>query len=149
MLAGMSYFGLCLQRQIEDQNRRPSEVARASGLSPSVISRLVHGDQHTVDEKVFERLCATLKLKPAHKAERVAAYLRDHCLGHEELVEISIRGSTRARPAPRNLPRELEDAFDALEEEAILRPRLRHALVDLAAYVLNRKKKKTDDGRRA
>lgn len=116
-----------------------SDLAKASGISRSYISRLLSGEFSELSDANFTSLLKTFSADPQAQAELVAARCMDARVGPgSELVEISIKGHTPskgAKPADMpdvELPHETERAFAWLRSQCPINPDLERHLVGYA-----------------
>ena len=88
----MSYLSIALQRQAQRRHLKQADLARASGLSKSYISRLVGGESHELSDQNFVALLRIFAPDTLAQAELVAARCLDARVGPgADLVEILVK----------------------------------------------------------
>ena len=135
----MSYLSIALQRRLERRSMNQSDLAKASGISRSYISRLLSGEFSELSDANFTSLLKAFSADPQAQAELVAARCMDARVGPgSELVEISIKGHTPAKGAKQSefpdveLSHETERAFAWLRSQCPVNPDLEKHLVGYA-----------------
>jgi transcriptional regulator with XRE-family HTH domain len=140
----MSYLSIALQRRLERRAMNQSDLAKASGISRSYISRLLSGEFSELSDANFTSLLKTFSADPQAQAELVAARCMDARVGPgSELVEISIKrksGSPSSQLptasssefAHVELSHETERAFAWLRSQCPVNPELEKHLVGYA-----------------
>lgn len=121
----MSNFGLKLAEILERTKTSQSELARATGILDSMISKWVNGQQKFVSAEDLAKLCLHISPVAKDRAELIKAHLQDE-LGApgSELITINIKGqATQLSDAgPRYwtaLPLKIQRALDILGQESI------------------------------
>jgi transcriptional regulator with XRE-family HTH domain len=140
----MSYLSIALQRQTERRQFNQSDLARASGLSKSYISRLFNGESHELSDENFVALVKIFSADPHAQAELIAARCRDTLAGAAgtpgaDLVEIKVKAepgkhhASSEDPGPQvQLAQETERAFAWLRNRCPLNPDLEQHLIGYA-----------------
>jgi transcriptional regulator with XRE-family HTH domain len=138
----MSYFSIALQRQTEQRHLNQSDLAKASGLSKSYISRLFSGASHDLSDENFGAVLKIFSADQLAQAELIAARCLDAKAGAAgtpgaDLVEIKVKGAGPAEKreieAPQvHLSQETERAFAWLRSQCPLNPDLEQHLVGYA-----------------
>ena len=142
----MSYLSIALQRRLERRSMNQSDLAKASGISRSYISRLFSGEARDLSDANFVALLKAFAADPQAQAELIVARCMDVKAGvadtlGAELVEISIKKSgPPSTLAPRSstpfphveLSAETERAFAWLRSQCPLNPDLEKHLVGYA-----------------
>ena len=135
----MSYLSIELQRQSERRALNQSELAQASGLSRSFISRVLSGESRDVSDDNFIRLLKAFAADRGAQAELVAARCRDARVGPgAESVDIQVKGGGKAERRESeseervHLSEETERAFAWLRRQCPLNPNLEQHLVGYA-----------------
>jgi transcriptional regulator with XRE-family HTH domain len=138
----MSYLGTALQRQLERRSLNQSDLAKASGISRSYISRLLSGEFSDLSDANFAALLKAFAADRQAQADLVAARCMDVRVGPgSELVEITIKKTSAAspnHPQPTSpfpaveLSAETERAFAWLRSQCPVNPDLEKHLVGYA-----------------
>jgi transcriptional regulator with XRE-family HTH domain len=138
----MSYLSIALQRRLERRSMNQSDLAKASGISRSYISRLLSGEFSELSDANFTSLLKAFAADPPAQAELVAARCLDARVGPgSELVEITIKSpEPRSKtPDPTKSPfphvelsHETERAFAWLRSQCPVNPDLEKHLVGYA-----------------
>ena len=138
----MSYLRIALQRCAERRRLSQSDLARASGISTSYLSRLFSGQFHELSDVNFVALLQAFAAEPQAQAELVAARCLDARVGPgSERVEITVRTpQPKAEIATRpfhefpevELTHETERAFAWLRTQCPVNPDLEQHLVGYA-----------------
>jgi transcriptional regulator with XRE-family HTH domain len=138
----MSYFSIALQRQTEQRHLNQSDLAKASGLSKSYISRLFSGASHDLSDENFGGVLKIFSANQLAQAELIAARCLDARVAAAgtpgaELVEIKIQDAASAEKPESGLPQlhlsqETERAFAWLRSQCPLNPDLEKHLVGYA-----------------
>lgn len=138
----MSYLSIALQRRMERRPMNQSELAKASGISRSYISRLLSSEFSELSDANFTSLLKVFSADPQAQAELVAARCMDARVGPgSDLVEISIRKNASpstldTRPSTHfphvELSHESERAFAWLRSQCPVNPDLEKHLVGYA-----------------
>ena len=141
----MSYLSTALQRRLERRSMNQSDLAKASGISRSYISRLLSGEFSELSDANFTSLLKTFSADPQAQAELVAARCMDVKAGVADtpgsaLVEISVKKSSPSTLDPRpstpyphvELSHETERAFAWLRSQCPVNPDLEKHLVGYA-----------------
>lgn len=139
----MSYLSIAVQRRLERRSMNQSDLAKASGISRSYISRLLSGEFSELSDTNFTSLLKTFAADPQAQAELVAARCMDARVGPgSELVEISIKKSSSPNsklPTSNSaefehveLSHETERAFAWLRSQCPVNPDLEKHLVGYA-----------------
>lgn len=102
-------FSIELQRQMQELDLSPAEVARRSGMNPPTLSKLINSVQLTISaEQMGHLLPALTQGLPAAAAigihcRLIRAHLEDHTYGpHADKIRISF-DLKRQPPSPKNL----------------------------------------------
>jgi transcriptional regulator with XRE-family HTH domain len=138
----MSYLSIALQRISESHRITRTEVARASGISQSYMSRLFTGEFQGLSDQNFNSLLKSFGADTAAQAELVAARCKDIKAGAAgipgaDLVDITIKPhvpGTKPAPALVDVPlsQETERAFAWLRAQCPLNPDLEKHLISYA-----------------
>ena len=144
----MSYLSIALHRRLERRSMNQSDLAKASGISRSYISRLLSGEFSELSDPNFTSLLKVFSADPQAQAEIIAARCMDTLevaraarTPGSELVEISIKKSNPPSTlAPRpstpfphvELSAETERAFAWLRSQCPLNPDLEKHLIGYA-----------------
>ncbi len=136
----MSYLSIALQRQTERHRLTQSDLARASGLSKSYMSRLFSGESHELSDQNFLAVIKHFAADPLAQAELIAARCQDAKTAAAgtpggALVEIKIKGTTPAHKTEFeevHLSQETERAFAWLRSQCPLNPDLEKHLIGYA-----------------
>jgi hypothetical protein len=107
-----SEFGLRLRGLIKEKHKLASHVAKDAAQSPSVLSRLMSGEQKTISPTVYEAIVKAVTHDPREQADLLRAYLRDCCLGPgAELIDIRVKDAHNGKS---KLPRSVEHSLTIL-----------------------------------
>jgi transcriptional regulator with XRE-family HTH domain len=135
----MSYLSIALQRQAERRHLKQADLARASGLSSSYVSRLVTGGSHELSDENFTALLKIFAPDTLAQAELVAARCLDARVGPgADLVEVRVKIPAKTAPAEPDvqesihLSPETERAFAFLRSQCPLSSELEKHLVGYA-----------------
>lgn len=137
----MSYLSTALQRQLERRSLTQSDLAKASGISRSYISRLLSGEFSELSDPNFTALLKAFAADRQSQAELVAARCLDARIGPgSELVEISVKKTSGFTTSPQpthpypavELSAETERAFAWLRSQCPLNPDLEKHLIGYA-----------------
>ena len=142
----MSYLSTALQRRLERRSMNQSDLAKASGISRSYISRLLSGEFSELSDANFTSLLQVFSADPQAQAELIAARCMDAKAGvadtpGAQFVEIRVkipepRAKDRA-PSGSDFPEvelshETEKAFAWLRGQCPINPELERHLVGYA-----------------
>jgi predicted transcriptional regulator len=126
-----SEFGVKLRGLIQQKHKRPSHVAKKANQSPSVLSRIMSGDQKTLTPDTYSAIVRAVTDIPAEQAELLRAYLTDCCLGPgAELIEIRV--NEKHASDTQIISRSLERAFSILRTLSAENPATAGLIVALA-----------------
>ncbi len=135
----MSYLSIALQRQAERRHLKQADLARASGLSSSYVSRLVTGGSHELSDENFTALLKIFAPDTLAQAELVAARCLDARVGPgADLVEVRVKTPVKTVAAEADvqeqvhLSPETERAFAFLRSQCPLSSELERHLVGYA-----------------
>lgn len=137
----MSYLSTALTRQAERRRLTQSDLARASGLSKSFVSRLFAGESHELSDQNFFALLQAFAADAQAQAEIIAARCLDAkapaaATPGANLVEVRVKTgapTTSADTVPQiHLSEETERAFAFLRSQCPLNPDLERHLVGYA-----------------
>jgi hypothetical protein len=135
----MSFLSIALQRQAGRRQFKQTDIARASGLSKSYISRLMGGFDHILSDQDFTAVLNAFTPDTAAQAELVAARCMDARVGPgSDLVEVTIKpkpgtqGQAAAAQQQVNLSPDVERAFAFLRSQCPVNPDLEKHLVGFA-----------------
>lgn len=137
----MSNFGAKLEELMERNKLRAADVARASGLKETLLSRLVNGSQKFVSHEALEAITAVISSKPTEQAELIRAHLLDENVGAgSHLIEIHVLGSgTELRDAPSTPrivpPLKIQRALELLGRESVTDADVRTILLSMASLL--------------
>ena len=121
----MSYFGRALEGLLERKQMKAVRLAELSGVSQSVVSRLITGDQKSPSAEDMDRLQRALSSDPVDQAELLRAHLLDECHGPgASRIDIVVKGEPPAlyeQPAPYlvKLPADIEESLNIIREHVI------------------------------
>jgi transcriptional regulator with XRE-family HTH domain len=119
----MSYFGEMLSRLLAESGMNQAELARASKVQNSQISRWRSGKLKDVSAEHLAALATAISEEPQKQAELIRAHLLDRCVGPgSQLIDISIGGNTLREKGPEYRTKRVR-----------LSPELDQALAELAA----------------
>lgn len=101
MAPHMSFLASQLNALLKEKNLRAIDLARASGLSRALISKIANGEQIWVSPDVLQKLARGIDpnpaILPATHALLLRSHLMDECSGPgKDFIEISIRSKARA-----------------------------------------------------
>ena len=135
----MSYLSIALQRQAERRHLKQADLARASGLSSSYVSRLVTGGPHEPSDENFTALLKIFAPDTLAQADLVAARCMDARVGPgADLVEVRVKTPAKTAPAESDIQQqvhlspETERAFAFLRAQCPLSSELEKHLVGYA-----------------
>ena len=134
----MSYLSTALQRQSQRHGYSQSDVARASGVSRSYLSRLFTGDAQELSDQNFIAILKVFAADPLAQAELIAARCLDARVGPgSDLVEIKVKNASPAEKRELEFPlvplsQEAERAFAWLRSQCPVNPDLEKLIVSYA-----------------
>ena len=134
----MSYLSTELASILARRKLKGVDLARRSGLSQSMVSRYLNGEQVYISDDDLEKLLIALTDDGNDRARIIAARMRDVCVGPgSEQIKIQIgSGPLIQKNAPlhyeTNLPPKVEDALRAIREAIPRDPDLRDIIISLA-----------------
>lgn len=119
-LPAMSYLSTELASVLARRNLKAADLARRSGLSQSMVSRYLNGEQIYISDEDLEKLLIALTDEAQDRARIIAARMRDVCVGPgSELIRLQIGDKNKPLVLHDGGPMEYQTALPPKVEEAI------------------------------